>query len=180
MGTRSIVAYGSDYSWSGRYVHWDGYPTYMAEALWALVKRDGVSAVATTLIDSMTSWSSIDPDAGRLSTTDNTVVGYGVGSNNSEDLRYSHESEDLAGAEWLYILTEILGYNESWEGDKPPPVACSLIVKRVLPTGRTVFVEEFFFDEPEPNWQRLWDNGFFQRMYERCATTDVLVRFPRV
>lgn len=74
MSTRSVVALPHGDVWRGRYVHSDGYPTYMARTLTDMVRRDGLAKVITTLTESFHGWSSlsatqpdiegVDPDKG--------------------------------------------------------------------------------------------------------------------
>lgn len=50
MSTRSVVALPHGDAWRGRYVHSDGYPTHMGPTLFALVRRNGLDDVVSTLI----------------------------------------------------------------------------------------------------------------------------------
>jgi len=50
MSTRSVIALPHGDAWRGRYVHSDGYPTYMGRTLFALVRRDGLDAVIETIV----------------------------------------------------------------------------------------------------------------------------------
>ena len=59
MSTRSIVAVPYGDSWRGRYVHSDGYPTYMAPTLVEMVRRDGLTKTTHTLTESFWGWSSL-------------------------------------------------------------------------------------------------------------------------
>lgn len=121
MATRGIVAVstaseanGWKLAWKGRYSHWDNYPERMVEALGVLVARDGLDNVVSTLIDAHASWSSIDPwqtmeHAEKLGYAPEAVVeGYGVTHLDIEkddpSSVFTHEDDDLAWAEWLYII----------------------------------------------------------------------------
>ena len=194
MGTRSIVAYGSPHSWAGRYVHWDGYPTHMANALWTIAQRDGVNSAATMLTETHTSWSSINPwmsandvretTASRLP---NFVLGYGVHSSSSEDTLIWSDDKDKHGTEWLYVLGETWDYDPT-NADASVALLETLHIARIVPSGTVVPLGTFDLknetgEVAEPDWQGMWDSGWFQRAYERSIKhleLDVLVRYPSV
>lgn len=109
MSTRSVVAIPDGDAWKGRYVHWDGYPTYMAPSLTDLVRRDGLAKVVLTLTESFYGWSTIDPNETRLEDCSGfdakqfaSVVGFGV-AYKDQPKEWLTPNDD-AGTEWVYIL----------------------------------------------------------------------------
>jgi hypothetical protein len=127
MGTRSIVYGRTESGTKGVYVHFDGYPEGRLPVLEALIKRDGVNKVASTLLARPSGWSSLDPkqDAvlpdhyndGRFE----AVPGYGVQytdtefvdeltgektqQGNREYMDTSPETRDM-WIEYVYILEQ--------------------------------------------------------------------------
>lgn len=110
MGTRSVVAIPDGDAWRGRYVHWDGYPTHMAQTLTDMVRRDGLSKVILTLTESFHGWSSLS--ATQVNETDEpdfdsdifvSVEGYGTAyaDANPDDWHTPHPE---AWTEWAYVL----------------------------------------------------------------------------
>ena len=87
MGTRSVVAVPTaGGGWKGRYVHWDGYPAGVGDAVRAIVERDGVETAVDTLVVTNYGWSSVaaetredeDLSAGMSDGRFKVVPGYGV------------------------------------------------------------------------------------------------------
>lgn len=62
MSTRSSVGFQTGDTWKGRYVHSDGYPTYLGHVLQLLVQRDGVEAVTKRITEDRYGWSNLNPD----------------------------------------------------------------------------------------------------------------------
>ena len=62
MSTRSIVYGRTDSGIKGVYVHWDGYPEGRLPVLHALIARDGVDKVMSTLLARPSGWSSLHPE----------------------------------------------------------------------------------------------------------------------
>lgn len=110
MGTRSVVAARQeDGSWSGRYVHWDGYPEGVGQAVKEIVARHGREAAIKTLMVDNYGWSSVDGaevqelgvgyDDGRF----RAVPGYGVAYTTEQNQSHPEDwitSEDT-GDSWL-------------------------------------------------------------------------------
>lgn len=108
MGTRSVIAATPADAARGRYVHWDGYPTGVGQALLNIVRRDGLDKAREVLTREHFGWSSVTGEGSDLAatTTDDgrfvIVPGYG--------LAYSHDEHKDAWAqsvhseEWGYIL----------------------------------------------------------------------------
>lgn len=63
MSTRSFVGkINSDGTFKARYVHSDGYPTYLARQLLALVQRDDAEKVLSTVTEEHYGWSSLNAE----------------------------------------------------------------------------------------------------------------------
>lgn len=131
MGTRSVVATRYPDGVKGRYIHWDGYPTHMAKALFQIVARDGLEGAAYTLMEAHYSWSSIDPGQqdGPLSAGMNdgrfvTVPGYGVAytteQGQSSPDEWHRPDERDTWCEYAYVIAPaglmmcVIGRNEAW------------------------------------------------------------------
>lgn len=83
MSTHSTVALPLDNGFMGRYIHGNGYPTWQAVALLALVRRDGLETVRRVLTQEHYGWSRLDPnaktgDANFLDERGEIVPGYGL------------------------------------------------------------------------------------------------------
>jgi catechol 2,3-dioxygenase-like lactoylglutathione lyase family enzyme len=117
MGTRSVVAVRHGDSWRGRYVHWDGYPSGVGQALWEIGNteqfRDDRAPMFALLTQDHAGWSTITGedspklglgyDDGRFV----AVPGIGVGytSANIDDDYWIEADGDNGGAEWCYVMT---------------------------------------------------------------------------
>ena len=66
MSTHSAICELHGDAVRGRYVHSDGYPTWMGATLWALVQRDGVEVVRQTVIHDHYGWSHLKADYPEL------------------------------------------------------------------------------------------------------------------
>jgi hypothetical protein len=81
MSTNSLIVPPG--STTGRYVHWDGYPEHMLEALTAIVQRDGLDKAVQVLTEDHFGWSIIDHDGRQGDPYPNddrfeAVPGYGI------------------------------------------------------------------------------------------------------
>jgi hypothetical protein len=119
MGTRSVIAIpDAEHGWKGRYVHWDGYPTGVGEALRRIVQRDGYTTAVRALTEEHYGWSTLEPDKdpdeplspgysdGRFA----IVGGYGTAyttaqGQSSADDWVTADGDDW-GTEWAYLLGE--------------------------------------------------------------------------
>ena len=167
MSTRSIIAVGNDLSWKGRYAHCDGYPSWMATALWTLIERDGVQRAVQMLTQIVTSWSSVQPTMTQTLADDTysyrdeipfVVEGYGIPHGfrgGSEDVWINSTDTDKWGTEWLYII-----------GDQ------ALIIEKVHMDGTTSFVAEFFYDE-DPDFVALQESGRFDQLIKQHSRKTV-------
>lgn len=120
MGTRSLVGIpDAEHGWKARYVHWDGYPSGVGEALRVIVNRDGYTAAVKTLTEENYGWSSIngreeqEMGAGYNDGRFVAVPGYGIAYTTEGDPPQSSEDEwqfgdDAEGTwcEWAYVLGE--------------------------------------------------------------------------
>lgn len=125
MSTRSIIAVPAGGSWRGRYCHSDGYPSHQLRQLLALVARDGLEQVRTTLTETHSGWSYIEADRVDLPSEWREgderyaeVPGYGLAYTTkvvalpgnpqyqqiSEDEWFSFEEPAESDAEWGYVL----------------------------------------------------------------------------
>lgn len=114
MATRGIIAEPTKDGWRGRYSHWDNNPERMVSVLRSLVARDGIETVRQTLIHDYASWSVIDAEqSGSDPMSDyhdhSLIEGYGrihtdVDKSDPTLWFTSNDRDDLAWAEWLYIL----------------------------------------------------------------------------
>lgn len=106
MGTRSVIATAYPDGVKGRYIHWDGYPTHMAKALFEIVLRDGLEGAASILLEVHYGWSSIDPQEPENATLEKgqddgrfvSVPGYGVA--------YTTEQGQSSPGEWHRVDEE--------------------------------------------------------------------------
>jgi len=114
MSTNSIVGVPHEGSWRGRYVHWDGYPTAMVPALFAIVARDGYETAVRTLTADHHGWSSVVADAAaRLARGEPArdpkrfapVPGYGVAYTDDEQPdEWWGPSGNGDVEQWAYVL----------------------------------------------------------------------------
>lgn len=115
MGTRSVVAVRYGDSWRGRYVHWDGYPTGVGQALLEIRRNlypNDLDGMVRALTETHRGWSSINAEE-RVELPDyyesdrfEAVHGIGIGYTDSEASEDWIEAEgDNWGTEWCYILT---------------------------------------------------------------------------
>ena len=107
MSTRGIIAYRTQRGWSGRYCHWDNYPSHIVPTLGEIVARDGVLLAIKTLITDTGSWSVINPHT--TDTESNAwIEGYGVKhldtDSNNPSAMYTQDDTDFSWCEWLYII----------------------------------------------------------------------------
>jgi hypothetical protein len=114
MSTASVVAVQNGNGWKGRYVHWNGYPTWQAAQLLALLKRDGYEKVAKTIVTGRTyGWSVIDPSKTEpdplLGDRAKLVKGYGIAYTAKQDITAkdwvtSENVGEWIGISWVYVL----------------------------------------------------------------------------
>lgn len=110
MGTRSVVAARQDDgSWSGRYVHWDGYPDGVGRAVKEIVARDGRERAIQVLMVENYGWSSVDSqdqqvlgvgyDDGRF----RAVPGYGIAYTTEQNQSHAEDwiTDTDTGDSWL-------------------------------------------------------------------------------
>ena len=113
MATRAIIAVERAQGWRGRYAHWDNYPERMVGVLGALVERDGITQVVTTLINDNASWSIINPDttgyeSDPLTRTEILRKGYGIVHDDmdkdSDQSWYTEATGAYSWAEYVYVM----------------------------------------------------------------------------
>lgn len=114
MGTRSVVAVPTgDYTWKGRYVHWDGYPGGVGQDLVEIIARDGVEKAIKTLTEEHYGWSQLDSDItadhedGLGPERSDTVPGYGVAYKNDTEQPDEWITDTDLGKSWceyVYVL----------------------------------------------------------------------------
>lgn len=119
MSTRSIVGRytmtdpTNPKAWEGVYVHWDGYPSHMGEALATIVARDGYQLAGDTILGG--SWSAIDAQRTEneweeLRGKNQFVIvdGYGIRyQDETAPFIYTHDNLDALSdswAEYVYII----------------------------------------------------------------------------
>lgn len=110
MGTRSVVGIPYGDAWRGRYVHWDGYPAHMAPILTDMVRRDGLSKVILTLLESFHGWSSlsatqVDESGEPDFDSDYFVSVERFGTAYKDEPDEWHTPDTKAWTEWAYVLT---------------------------------------------------------------------------
>jgi len=148
MGTRSVVAVPDGDTWKGRYVHWDGYPTWMGSMLWTL-QRDGLETVRKTLTQDYYGWSTLNGDAeqqlsiehpdGRFVGVPNYGIAYTTQENQSSPDSWVTQFGDSMGTEWAYVLGDADLFCYVYSSGTWKPVECAS------------------WDGPEPNWE-AWEN----------------------
>lgn len=115
MGTRSVVAVpDAEHGWKGRYVHWDGYPSGVGEAVRRAVMRDGYETAVRTLTVDHTRWSTLDgrsaedyePPSYYPDEIRHFVPGYGVAPDDQASDDWVYADGDDWGTEWAYLLGE--------------------------------------------------------------------------
>lgn len=128
MSTRSAVAVPAGDSWRGRYVHSDGYPTYMLPTLITLIRRDGREKVLQKITEDRYGWSVLDPETTHGSGKDNYLgergewePGYGLAYTTAQSQSAPEEwvtPDDSWGAEWVYVVgqhsIQVLEGREDW------------------------------------------------------------------
>lgn len=112
MGTRSAVGFTTATGFKGRYVHFDGYPSYMTHQLATIVRRDGAPHALHVLTAQHHGWSSIatgivTPDY----STDLAVPGYGIALTDQPDTWHTDNDHDTF-IDYAYAITE--GTIEVW------------------------------------------------------------------
>lgn len=124
MGTRSIVAVpDAEHGFRGRYIHWDGYPSGVGEALRTIVNRDGYDFAVKVLTEQHYGWSSVNGaetqelGSGQTDGRFAAVPGYGVAYTTStggfqsvpqsspDDWHFGDDAKDT-WCEWAYVLGE--------------------------------------------------------------------------
>jgi hypothetical protein len=108
VSTNSIVGIATDTGFKGRYVHWDGYPSGVGQAVADIVKRDGMELAVKTLTEDHVEWSTLTAEAEPSGHgSDHSVAGYGVayGTQDQQDAWLDETSQP--GPEWAYVITEI-------------------------------------------------------------------------
>lgn len=115
MGTRSVVGVPNGDGFRGRYVHWDGYPEGVGEAVAEIVRRDGADTAVRMITEHHYGWSTLTGAAAPAldaSSTDGRFVavpGYGIAytteqGQSSPDEWIDNEDAD-AWCEWAYAIT---------------------------------------------------------------------------
>lgn len=105
----------------GRYIHFDGYPSYTGRALWRLVKLFGLEEVRTVVIDTFGEWRCLDTDTD----VDDEPFVYGYGQVYPDtDLDYWVDPQA-----WDYVLADLAlrvtrasdgrTWVIPWSGDEP-------------------------------------------------------------
>ena len=135
MSTQAYAAVPFGDSWRGRYIHSDGYPTWVGARLWRIALRDGVEAARKTLTEEYYGWSQIDDTTNVASKSylgpDRVyaVEGYGFAytpHDQDQDEWYGPEQAD--SWDWVYVLADdglwvIKGSNHlgtfPWDGPEP-------------------------------------------------------------
>lgn len=103
MSTNAIVGIPTGTGFTGRYVHWDGYPAGVGRAVANIVKRDGTELAVKTLTEDYTEWSQVTGDDDPASTGPIIVKGYGI-AYDDQDETYWYD-ENSRGPEWAYAIT---------------------------------------------------------------------------
>lgn len=114
MSTNSIVGTRTqDHPFRGRYVHWDGYPEGVGQAVAEIVRRDGFKQAVDTLTVQHVAWAQVSTDVAISTWRDDiTVTGYGIAYAEPDAW---HDETDSAGAEWAYAITpDVI---EVWQND---------------------------------------------------------------
>lgn len=105
MSTNSVIAIPDGDAWRGRYVHWDGQPTWMGAQLHAIVQRDGVEQARKVLTETERSWSSIDSGyAEKRDGAYDEVSGYGTAHLDKSCSAWATPVDD--DGRWLYVLAD--------------------------------------------------------------------------
>ena len=159
MSTRAAIARLTGVSpvrWSGRYHHWDGYPSGLGATLWELYhgpfKRDLSQMLQVLLDDHPAGWSSLNARdftqspgfADPLSTTKQSVDQpqcYCHGDRAEEPWEVTQENAAGSGCEWAYAFT----------GGSKPEYDAMLILSSYQPTGRKMIG---YFGQGDP--QSIW------------------------
>lgn len=113
MGTRGIIARVTGDGFTGRYHHWDSYPTQLGKTLYDNAQRFGVGSMLRTLLDDHPAgWSTIngydlDQPAGYRDGERREGEGpicycHGARSEEAQALT----DKDDAGAEWAYAFSK--------------------------------------------------------------------------
>lgn len=153
MGTRSIVGTPFGDGVRGRYCHWDGYPSGVGAALWAIIERDGVDKALFVLTEQHYGWSSLTAEAMPSVATYYrgvnrfvAVPGYGIGYTTEQGQTSADQwcqsprgDGDDGGTEWGYAIgeTALTVFELDWDG-RPP-------------TCRGVFR----YADGEPDWDKM-------------------------
>jgi hypothetical protein len=121
MGTRSCVAIAEGDGFRGKYVHWDGYPTYMGKTLHTLVNERGLDEVQRVMVHESAGFSCLDPRKTELDDYEGdgrfmVVPGFGIGYNPDSEqgdvddwITPFHNDEskrDSWGTAWAYVLSD--------------------------------------------------------------------------
>jgi hypothetical protein len=109
MGTCSVIAATTADTERGRYVHWDGYPTGVGQAILDIVRRDGLDKARTVLTAEHFGWSSVtgdDPesDFNREPTRFEVVPGYGIAYTHTE--HHDEWAQPIDSEEYGYTLDD--------------------------------------------------------------------------
>lgn len=115
MSTQSSVGIPHGDGWRGRYINWNGYPTWQARVLLEIVQRDGVEKAAKTLVTGRNyGWSLIYSDTNKegikngkklLGKRSRIVPGYGLAYTTVEDQsRPDDWVTPETAEEWNYVL----------------------------------------------------------------------------
>jgi hypothetical protein len=111
MSTRSVIGYVEGDGFIGRYCHWDGYPSWMGNQLWKIVRRDGLPEALLILCEENYGWSSIHADKNNIITEDGEIAdsvrfGYGTAyTDTSEDEWINSTDKDNWCTEWAYAFS---------------------------------------------------------------------------
>lgn len=112
MGTRGAIARLTDEGFSGRYHHWDSYPTGLGKTLWDawhVYFQADTDAMLTYLIDQHPAgWSSINASDFSLPPGYDSGAApacYCHGERNSVSHTVTHDNAAGSGCEWVYVFS---------------------------------------------------------------------------
>jgi len=103
MSTRSVIAQTTALGFRGRYVHYDGYPTAVGEAVRLIVARDGVEVATRILTKDHYGWASVDAAGAGAR---NAVVGYGEYFDDQAEGDWITNDGDSWGTEYAYAIMQ--------------------------------------------------------------------------
>lgn len=108
MSTNSVVAEATPNGFKGRYIHWDGYPEGVGQAIATIVRRDGFAEAVKTLVHAHHGWSSVNGEQTQIADRDakrfTPVPGYGMAYTDDEQPDEWITSSGHA-LEYAYVIT---------------------------------------------------------------------------